>query len=740
VAQAINLDLVEIALDRVSGDRFEKFVLAFYPSIAGEEFVPLGGMSDGGADAFQSTNVFQGNQTGCFYQSSTQKDCRQKIRATVKRLREVGRLPTALIYVTSIRVPSLDREELDLSTELGVNVRIRDRGYIQAHVNDAIGTRAAFDTYLRPELSFLGHFGSPGLLAPSNAITSPTVYVFLRQELERSEGHTNPIDAITDGLILWALEGTDPDKNVLMSAEEVSKKIAETIPQAVNVLSGLIPRRLRRLAKVPKAYGRAVRWHRDQNRYCLAYEVRSRLEEDNARDEALRLRVREAFENRLRGLPGPQHDDVTISKVAELSFSAIQRTFEQEGLAFSAFLQGSFSGTKIPPIGDHVDHCMIEAKVPAADTPRLKELILRNLQGAFYASTEEERIYFARLATTITVLFCLRTEPEVVRYFQGMAADFELFVGSDLLVRALSERYLRQEDQITRNALRIIRHAGATLVLAEPVLDEVFTHVRAADMEFEANYEKVEMHITEEIFRNSDRILIRAYFYARRFAPEGINGPHNWQQFLDSFCDPRLIRTAEGREEIRKYLSAEFGLRYETRRDLEAVVDKNELRNLATRLRDYKKREELALNDALMVLAVYGRRHTRHEHSEVSQYGYRTWWLTGESRVLNHTQDLLKQKGTSYLMRPDFVVRFLALAPSVAEVRRTYASVFPSLLGVKLARRVAPTEISKVLHELVTAQDLEEGRRLAKVAHLSDKLKTRFYAPGPKEEEDEEAG
>lgn len=49
----INLQLVEIALDRVGGDTFEHFVNAFYPTIAGEGFCPLGGMHDGGADGFQ---------------------------------------------------------------------------------------------------------------------------------------------------------------------------------------------------------------------------------------------------------------------------------------------------------------------------------------------------------------------------------------------------------------------------------------------------------------------------------------------------------------------------------------------------------------------------------------------------------------------------------------------------------------------------------------------------------------
>ena len=39
--ESINIELIEVALDRVEGSAFEKFFHAFYPSIAGEEFVPI---------------------------------------------------------------------------------------------------------------------------------------------------------------------------------------------------------------------------------------------------------------------------------------------------------------------------------------------------------------------------------------------------------------------------------------------------------------------------------------------------------------------------------------------------------------------------------------------------------------------------------------------------------------------------------------------------------------------------
>jgi hypothetical protein len=265
-------------------------------------------------------------------------------------------------------------------------------------------------------------------------------------------------------------------------------------------------------------------------------------------------------------------------------------------------------------------------------------------------------------------------------------------------------------------------------VLAEPVLDEVHAHISSTDYEFVNKYKGLEADSTSEfIFRNSDRILIRAYFYARHSPPEGIEGPSTWTNYIDQFCNFRVLHSAAGREQIRNYLTAQFGLSYESREDIEALTIAPEVERLTNRLTEYKSSERLARNDALLTLAVYGRRKKRREHSRSSEYGYRTWWLTGESRILRYTWERVNQEGAKFIMRPDFIVRFLALAPSAAEIRRSYQSIFPSLLGIQLARRIPSDELDKVLQKVAEAEKMEDGRRKAKIAELSDQLKVRFY-------------
>jgi hypothetical protein len=128
--KTINTDLVRVALDKADGWSFEHFINDFYASIGGESYSPLGGLKDGGADAYDGGIYESRRDASVFYQSSVAKDHEAKIRKTVVRLREFGRQPSRLVYFTTQAVRYTDRVEAELSDELDVTVTIRDGGYI----------------------------------------------------------------------------------------------------------------------------------------------------------------------------------------------------------------------------------------------------------------------------------------------------------------------------------------------------------------------------------------------------------------------------------------------------------------------------------------------------------------------------------------------------------------------------------------------------------------------------------
>lgn len=226
-SEHIQDDVVRIALDKVEGFPFERFATAFYSSLVGASFVPLGGVKDGGADARDGTIFEDSTRSETYYQASVEADAEGKIRRTVKRLREFGRTPKNLIYLTSRSVKYSDRVERALTDELDVTVVIRDCDYIVVHINDDAGTRAAFDQHLRHYTDFLRRVGASRLIGASRHVRTPAVYVFLAHEVERHEGNESLVDSVTDALALWALEGTDPEAGMLRTADEVLERIVQ---------------------------------------------------------------------------------------------------------------------------------------------------------------------------------------------------------------------------------------------------------------------------------------------------------------------------------------------------------------------------------------------------------------------------------------------------------------------------------------------------------------------------------
>lgn len=722
----VHSDVVAVALDKAEGSTFERFVNEFLPAITGADYVPMGGMHDGGADAFGGDTVYErvGSAT-TFYQASVQQDFRAKIRDTIKRLRGFGRDPRRVTYVTSRSIQYIDMEEENLSEATGVTVRIHDAKYITSHINADTRTRAAFEHHLRHLTDYLKQIGSSSMVHASSHVRAPAVFVFLRQELDRRSGDLSLVEAVIDSLALWALEGTDPDADIFMSASDVENKILQTIPSARALIHNRVVRRLQALGVKSYPGGRQVRWHRKESLYCLPYETRLRIEGENLEDEALRLHVLNGLYTRAVR-DNPDGDESTLRRSSEVTLRALQIVFEREGLEFANFITGG-SDVEPPTIGDAVRDALEECGVFGGEAVKMGSISLASARGCLYQSTEQERAYLGKLARTYALLFTLNNEPRLVQYFQEMAADFYIYVGTDLIVRALSEHYLAVPDQLAKNTLLMAARAGARLVLTEPVLGEVLHHLRATDLEHRNYFEGVEHRVTEEIASAAPKILLRTYLYTRMaMRSSGAKGPKNWPAFVNQFCGHSTLHRNEAREDLRRYLQHAFAMEYRTKEELWKLVDAEKVAEI-TDVLEQKKDRRLAENDALLACAVYGHRRKNREESRVTEFGYHTWWLTSETMILRHTAGLLRDNGgQKYMMRPDFLLNFLAFAPAAADARRTFSNIFPSTLGIRLSRRMDEDSFRKIMSDVKDAEELDDSRRLAVMARLADQLKTDF--------------
>lgn len=704
--------LISIALEHVEGSDFESFAQDFLSALEGYDFTPLGGTRDGGADG-----LYQYGEDRTYYQFSRQENHRDKIRKTVKRLRDFKRDVKRIYYLSSRSIPHLDKEEDSLSDELDVFVKVRDKKYIISHINDTTGTIAAYNNHLARYTQFLEHVGQTTDQSDSPHIKDPSVYVFLQHEITDRRGDRKLVHSVTDSMILWALSGTDPDKGIFMNEGQIEKKIFDHFPWTLKLFKGHIQKRLEKLGTKGEA-GRKIRWYKKEKKYCLPYETRLTIKEENQSDESLKISFME--ELRLLASKLSDADDGECQKIAELSSDVVNSIFEKQGLLFSRFISSDDQEDAPSNVADCIDYVLTEADINGTTVEQYREYIETIIRKVFYHGSQIQREYLINLSRTYVLLFTLRAEPKIIEYFSNMGTSFRLFLGSDILVKALSERYLAEENQTSRNLLKMASATGISMLLSECVLEEIYTHIKATYYEFRNSFSEMEPYITEEIARNSGKILIRSYFYARQ---EG--HIRNWQSYLGQFITYSNIERPEGREELKKYLLSEYHLSFMENTELESVSPEDDVKALTKAMldNDDKKNEALAYNTALQVYGIYGLRSKNKETTTSVEYGFKTWWMTNQRRVLKHTKNIVAKKQAEYMMRPDYILNFIAMSPECDKVRKSFKEIFPSIFGIQLGHRLQEELFKETMSKVNEWKGHDSGRITTLVSDLSDKLK-----------------
>src|SRR5690606_38797469 len=119
-----------------------------------------------------------------------------------------------------------------------------------------------------------------------------------------------------------------------------------------------------------------------------------------------------------------------------------------------------------------------------------------------------------------------------------------------------------------------------------------------------------------------------------------------------------------------------------------------------------KENDQLAYNTSLFVHGIYGLRSKNKEHSSVSEFGLKTWWMTNQSRVLKHTVDLVRKERSQFIMRPEFLLNFLSMSPTSNDARESFNNIFPSVFGIQLGHRLK----DDVFHNIMNSVRSEERR------------------------------
>ena len=541
------------------------------------------------------------------------------------------------------------------------------------------------------------------------------MYTFLVGQLERETAGTSFGAGVIDAMIVHALEETDPNKNVMMNEDQIRERIIDTLPAARSLVDERLRARLEAISSKPH---RRINWHRTEDRWVLPYDEREKLQRASLEDEMLRLTVRDELSDHFDREAEIELDSQTL---AELALATIQLAFEEDGLRFSRFLEGDRLEDATPFVSDAM-RSVLDSRMLTGETRLLVADAVNNaLRRIFYSSTTSQRNLLQRMSRAYSIVFVLNGEPRVLRYFDDAFSQTRLYVGADILIKTLAERYVQSEDQHTRNLIKAAQSAGACLVLAAPVLEEVVGHLRGSDTWFHEYLDPVRAIQDYDVARYVPKILIRAFLYAQVLPSE--RRPGSWQEFVNQFCTYSDLHRPEAAIQLQRYLQSEFKLHFEDWSTVKSLCDDEEhvlLRNVLTEM---KESEFLARNDAYVFQLVSHCRIVEQEDARSSEYGYQTWWLSEGEGAAVRAMARVARTSNRILMHPGFLAKFIQLAPTAASARRSLADFLPSLLGIKLARRIAESDFRKLIDTVREAESLEPGRRAAQMADVMDQLR-----------------
>ncbi len=702
----------EFAISKIdNGFVFEDFVCAFLAQILGYDFVPAGGIKDRGIDGLKHVFHRKGVER-TIYQTSIESNAEGKLLGSMEKLKANGINYDQFYFVTSRAVKNQDTLTDELFDKYKKPVRIRDVKWLSSQVNTSQGTLNVFQTFVDTHLH---EFSSPGKsYVVGDLINDPRLFVFLRQQWEEEVDKKNLDHVIMDSLILYALEGTNPDKGILRTRDEITADIATKLAVGHRLSDYLLDDRLKALSMKP----RKIKRHRREDAYCLPYETRLKIQDKNLSD----ARLHESFKTQSEEILSRylRHVGVRVRDVVALLEASFNQVFYQQGLEFADFiLKGENREAFEKDLGDTIRQVVDESSIVEKNRESVTSALMMTIRNIVYNGTSEQKAFLKSLSNTYLMLFLLQCDPKICTYFSSMASKLRVYVCTSIIIPAMSEYYLEPANRRHWNLLKGARDAGVSLVINKTILSELVAHFHMISTTYEEYYKHDEkLYLEDEVLTlYIDEIMIRAYFYSKMRGQVT-----RFSDFLNNFVTPDL-KSAE--EELVCWLKEEFSIQFASDASLGVTLDDREVGRLYQRLKKHKSAAAKAQTDAKLILTIYAIRVRGNEKGTGGIFGYRTWWLSKDTTTLRAANDIFGEKyPVSCYMRPDFLYNYISFSPKPHAVRESFKQMFPTLLGVNISYHLEPDLIYCIHQVMKEHQSKKQSRRSAILRVLAQRLQT----------------
>ena len=429
------------------------------------------------------------------------------------------------------------------------------------------------------------------------------------------------------------------------------------------------------------------------------------------------------------------HEPSLIETAANICMKTIHSLFIDHGMKLAILLNDESTALELKTVTEKLKDQFSEELISKQEKNLIYMSCLHCLNGALFNSAYQERMYFGQLSRTYITMFLVQNEPKIVEYFKTMSSNFTLYIGSDIIIRCISEHNLDSANQPTINALRMLSQNGSKLILSELVLDEVWNHILGTHYEYMNHYLDKSDHITLDDAVLIDRILIRTYFMTKLQSDKKTIQNISWKQFLNQFSKvPDIQQEVSQKRYTRVILQDYLNLEYETCHDMSENLDQKQISDLANKIYNVRKRKgryeeverKLCQNSAMTILRVYEKRTAASEQS-LSPFGFNTWWLSGQTRLFPATLDLVKQKGSRYMIRFEFILNYLLSNPEFSQIAKSYNLIFPTILGIQLSKHIDEEVYKAVVDNMHEVHDIEHlAQTKAELGELTNELVSDF--------------
>lgn len=691
---------LSLALDRLQSsdwERFERLASAFLSG----EFDDLRTVATPSGDEGRDAELFSPkSEPKVVAQYSVATDWRDKINATVRRLKETFPDVLLLIYATNRQIGAeADDLKKALRMKHGLALDIRDKSWFCERVLESQGRQIAAEelatAIVDPYLSSAGvgpHVASE--LNSAEAVAAVTFLGLQWQDDVREKGLTR---LAFEALVRSALVDTDADHRI--TREDLHSRVSNILPgHPPEQLHSHIDSAIRRLGKAA-----IKQWPGEQ--FCLAFEeaqkfnayrVESALAETNLNTAVLKIAE---FLLSARSVP-KEHTGELASRLRVAADEVLLERSQSFALAvqsgglhaladsdFKAIVASNIAKSHLP-------------KIPNVDWSSILRLGVRQI---LISDDPAIQSYLRSLADSYTLLAFLKQTPDVQGAVEKMFSHGSLWLDTTVVLPLIADT-LATGEEVKGRFTRMVEaalDAGLRLYVTPGVVEEVERHMNKA---------LTCVRLAHGQWQGSVPYLLERYVASGR-------STHSFAIWLENFRgDSRPL------QDIAEYLRDEHRIA-ERSLEKESSSASQELRYALQQIwhERYQRRQELygAPLDEMAITRLVshdvecyaGVVHVRTQERD-SPFGYSAWWLTVDRQAfdLKHRLRGLMHEPPpdSPVMSADFLVNYLAFGPLRRRVNKSAESHLPLLMVLGNAVQLTPELMAEAEALRTQLKDLPE--------------------------------